>query len=50
MSSFFVREMFLKGRTEALRTVTAEAKAFLEAFTDPDAPEVGVYSGSILAL
>ncbi|CBN76625.1 Carnitine O-acyltransferase [Ectocarpus siliculosus] len=27
---------FLKGRTEALRTVTAEVKAFLEAFSNPD--------------
>ncbi|CAM9832283.1 unnamed protein product, partial [Laminaria digitata] len=29
-------KMFLKGRTEALRTVTAEVKAFLEAFCNPD--------------
>lgn len=29
-------QMFLKGRTEALRTVTAEVKAFLEAFCNPD--------------
>lgn len=28
-------QMFLKGRTEALRTVTAEVKAFLETFSDP---------------
>ncbi|CAM9543692.1 unnamed protein product, partial [Scytosiphon promiscuus] len=29
---------FLKGRTEALRTVTAEVKSFLEAFCNPDIP------------
>lgn len=32
--------MFLKGRTEALRTVTAEVKAFLEAFCNPDSSKV----------
>lgn len=34
-------QMFLKGRTEALRTVTAEVKTFLETFTDPNAAQVG---------
>lgn len=33
-------QAFLKGRTEALRTVTAEVKAFLEAFSNPDTSTV----------
>lgn len=33
-------QAFLNGRTEALRTVTAEVKAFLEAFCDPETPAV----------
>lgn len=35
-------QVFLKGRTEALRTVTAEVKTFLEAFCDPEVPMVSV--------